>query len=89
MSSYTVTLLSQITSPVIEKISFHNPHSIHLDLPPLEQVDEILTGRMFSNLRTVVFRLYGISAESNANLKMTIMEKMKLLDGRGLLEFHT
>jgi hypothetical protein len=87
MSHYTVTLLLQITSSVIEKISFHI--RAHLDVFPLEKVEEILTGRMFSNVRAVVFWLYGDSAQSNANLKMRIMVRMKLLDSRGLLEFRT
>jgi hypothetical protein len=52
-------------------------------------MEEILVGQTFSNLRRVVFLLYDERAHSSRNARTKIMERMKLLAGRGSLTFAT
>ena len=88
-SLYVITLLSQITSSVVEKISFRIGYSVpkSFNMFPLEQAEEILTRPLFRALQTVVFNLYGRAAHSGADDIPPIRIRMKLLDRRGMLQF--
>jgi hypothetical protein len=89
LSPNVITFLSQITSSAVEKVSFRIGYDDPRDVNtfPLEQVEEILTGPLFSGLQAVVFNLYGGAARSGADDIPPIRMRMKRLDRRGVLQF--
>jgi len=85
---YVITLLSQITSSVVEKISFWIEYSDLGDLNTfsLEQIEEILTGPLFSSADSCL-KFIRRRSQVGADDIPPIRIRMKLLDSRGVLEF--
>src|ERR1700691_832411 len=60
-ASWTSVILSQITSLVVEQVTFRIWYESTEDIEALhlDQVEEILRGRQFRRLRKIVFELNG------------------------------
>jgi hypothetical protein len=82
-------LLSQVTSPYIEEISFAliwNQLDI-IETVDLERVQDIVTKSVFSGLKRVVFQLVGDVDPVEAS--RVIRARMDQLDEMGLLVFRS
>jgi hypothetical protein len=89
VSSYVNIILSQISSSLMEKIIFRIRYAdpSEINTFPLEKVEEILTGPLFSGLQTITFNLYGGEHRSGADDILPIRLRMKVLDQKGILRF--
>jgi hypothetical protein len=95
-ASWTSVILSQITSLVVERVTFRIWYESTEDIEALhlDQVEEILRGRQFRRLRKIVFELngkrlyHGTREEAHKDGILEIKRRMKNLNALGLLVFR-
>jgi hypothetical protein len=94
-ASWTTVILSQVTSVVVEQVTFRVWYESTKDIEALhlDQVEEILGRQPFRALRKVLFELYGkrlydgTREDAHNDGMQEITRRMKRLNGLGMLAF--